>query len=145
MRAFKFRFEAVLENRRREEENVIRDMSPLVSKMNQVVAGLEKIREGLLQFNRQKVAYLESADRISQYTSSIGYFRENQKKLETDRAKIENDLTSHREKLMEAVKRRKALEVLKKRDHESWIFKKKKIEEIALEDLAASRKAGMLF
>ncbi len=145
MRAFKFRFDAVLDARRREEEGVIRDMAHLVARMNQIMAGLEQIRSGLERFNREKVAYLESAEGMPLYTSSVSYFRENQKKLENDRATLEQELTGHRDKLREAVKRRKAMEILKTRDHEAWLQRKKKSEEIELQDIATSQKARMLF
>jgi flagellar export protein FliJ len=141
MKPFRFRFESVLKARRHEEELVIRGMAPFVAELGKIQSMVESAREAVSQWNRDKARWLSDASSISLYSSALSTYRANLTRLESERQKAETAMAPWREKLSEAMRKRKALEVLRDRDRAVWHQENKKRERIQVEELVAVRRA----
>ncbi|MBN8218661.1 MAG: hypothetical protein J0L75_18620 [Spirochaetes bacterium] len=141
MKPFRFRFASVLKARKHEEELVIRGMAPFVAEMGKIQTMVESARGAMDLWNRDKGRWLSDAGSISLFTSAVSTYRANLARLESERLKAEAALAPWRERLAEAMRKRKALEVLRDRDRELWKEEGKKQERIRSEEMVSVRKA----
>ncbi len=141
MKAFQFRFESVLDQRKRDEEKQQERMSPKVAELNKVVGGLTQIRESLSAFQARKNEYMVSSELLSLYVNQTSSNRVAEKLYEDERLKAETALAEDRAVLLGIVRKRKALEILLEKDLALYKVKKAKRERIELEEISATKKA----
>lgn len=141
MKPFQFRFETVLDLRKREEDQVREAMAPLIGELGKINTMMEASRQGLAAWNRDKNRLITDAGNISLYTSAMQTFQGSLSRLDTEKAKVETSLAPWRERLGEAIRKRKALEVLKDRDLVAWKEARRKAEAREIEEIAATRHA----
>jgi flagellar export protein FliJ len=141
LKAFQFRFETVLTQRKREEEKQQERMSPRVADLNKVMGGLTQIRESMSAFQERKKEFMTNSEMFSLYATSVTSNREAEKRYEVERLKCESALSADREILLGIVRKRKALELLLEKDRLIYQAKKNKRERIEIEEIGATRKA----
>ncbi|HBE04829.1 MAG TPA: flagellar export protein FliJ [Spirochaetia bacterium] len=139
MKAFVFKLQKLLEKRKAEEDKVKNDMSKYVQDYNRVIGNIEKFRKTLASFNEQKISLLKSQTGTGMYTAGTGFYRQGIKNLENERQGKEAVLNEWRLKLLETVKKRKAIEYLKKNAYENYRKEKRRDEEKFLDDLASRK------
>ena len=139
MARFKYRFEGVLSLRKREEETIQRQMSPLVSTLNRIQTTIDRLHESERSLS-QRFVTLCAGDKGAFYGGILNHYRSLLGLNENKKRQVESQLRPWREKLRKAIVKRKALDMLKERDHRTHRQALMRKEQRAMDDLAMHSK-----
>ena len=147
MATFTFRYQVLLEHRRHVEDLAQRELA------NQVRTQMiltDQLREMQLSISRSKGDLGQALVGKVDLTSVGGFTRFNAQSTVRGRqlvqrlAQLEKHVEKARGELLEATRQRKALELLRDRDHEQWKLMQDRRETAELDDLANQAYAGRL-
>lgn len=137
MKRFQFRLERILEERSKKEKNAIQDFAKIAGQVN--AKRLEQ-DDNQKQIERSRIALSEilkkspSMEQFLIYEDYIKQLYSRNDSLEDEIEAKNLELSEFRNRLIEARKNKKVLEILKERDLEAWKKKKKKEEKLEMED-----------
>ena len=132
---FHFQLDPVLRLRKRQEDEISREMAPLIADLNKIQTTIASFSKNLSEFNRQKMDFLGDTDKLANFSFNMGYYREMIRDSKEKARKLENNLKPYREKLSQAFKRRRAIELIRERELEKFKKTQAKAEQKAVEAL----------
>ena len=136
MKAYRFRFEGLLQKKISEEKDIQNEMSPIVSKYNQILAKIEELSHNSLSLTSSSQATASASlpsTIFSNFTLKSVYL-ETVKNLKKTRASVEEKLKLFQQKLQQKIIERKAIQLLKDKEFKAFLKKKTKQQQFALED-----------
>ena len=141
MAAFNFRFEHVLDLRRREEDTRQRELAVQLRKQHVLHDQLRQLQGEITRARHDLGTALVGAvdlSRVGQFTrfSAEGTLRGQQ--IVARLAQLDRQVADARAALNEAVRKRKALETLRERDETAWRLKQARREQAELDERAAA-------
>ena len=132
---FHFQLDPVLRLRKRQEDEISREMAPLIADLNKIQTTIASFSRNLSEFNRQKMDFLGDTDKLANFSFNMGYYQEMIRDSKEKARKLENNLKPYREKLSQAFKRRRAIELIRERELEKFKKNQAKTEQKAVEAL----------
>lgn len=144
MSKFNFKFENVLTLRKREEEKVILEMAPYTRKLNSITEQIGKLDQTLMEYSRDRLTLMREPGLQSVYTSMMRTSRELVKSAMVEQEQANKDLEKWRHKLVEAMSKRKAMEILKEKHHQKFLKVAQKKEELVIAEALAHSKFEMM-
>lgn len=144
MASFRFRFETVLQQRRSVEDQRQRELAQLLrGKMifeNQLRQMQQTIRDSKQQIGTGLVGQvdLNAIGQVAQYSSQV-VVRGQQ--IVQQLAQLDRRIGEARQRLLEATRQRKALQLLRDKHYQRWLAEQKRRETIELDDLTNQRYA----
>lgn len=142
MAGFVFRYETLLQHRRRIEDERQRDLAKLMRGRMLFLDRLRGMQDTIRQSKHDMGASLTGKVDLSQVSQFARYSQtcaQQGREIVVKLAGLEKQIDAAREQLMEAVRQRKALELLRERHLEEWKFEQARKEAIELDDLATQR------
>ena len=142
MAKFRFELESLLRARQRAEDVVERE----VARLEQARTGLEdalrgrqhRLSESKRSVRHQLVGTIEPSNVRMQANASLAIMRDAQRTV-LELAGLHRQLEQARERLREAAKERRAIELLKERKLEAWRRSQARAEQVLLDELAVGR------
>ena len=144
MKKFNFKLENVLTLRKQEEERVIRDMAPYTGKLNAITLQLAKLEQTLVDYSKERISLLTEPGLQGVYTNMVRTSRDLVANAKIEREKADKELEKWRTKLLEAMTKRKAMEILKEKHYKKFLKEVQKKEELLVADALAHSKFEML-
>lgn len=147
MARFKFRYETVLRQRRNVEDQRQRELAQhLRGKMileNQLRQMQQTIRDSKQQMGTGLVGTVDLAGigRIAQYSAQV---RVRGQQIAVQLAQREKQIIEARQRLLEATRQRKALDILRDKHYRRWVAEQNRRETVELDDLTNQRYARRL-
>ncbi|MFW5699166.1 MAG: flagellar export protein FliJ [Planctomycetota bacterium] len=142
MAKFAFRFQTLLEHRRRIEDERQRDLAKLMRTrmlfMDRLRGMQDTIRTSKHDMGSGLVGKVD-VSRIAQFARYSQQCAMQGQDIVVRLAGVEKQIDGARQRLMDAVRQRKALELLRERHHEQWKYEQARREALELDDLAAQR------
>lgn len=139
MAGFQFRYESVLEQRRRAERQRQRELAELKTREQSMKDELRQMQQTIDQSKRDMSeglvgrVDLNAIGHVSRYSGQV-MVRGQQ--LVQDLASMDQQLTEARQRLMEATRQRKILERLREREYERWLWHQRRAERRQQDELA---------
>jgi len=139
MAGFQFRYESVLEQRRRAERQRQRELAELKTREQSMKDELRQMQQTIDQSKRDMSeglvgrVDLNAIGDVSRYSGQV-MVRGQQ--LVQDLASMDQQLTEARQRLMEATRQRKILERLREREYERWLWHQRRAERRQQDELA---------
>lgn len=137
--AFVFRFQSLLEHRRRIEDERQRDLAKLLrsrmifhDRLREMQQTIRDARQDLSEGLSGQVN-LSSVGDFARYTLQT---RASGQSIVHQLAELERHIDSAKERLNEAMRERKALELLEERDREAWEAEDRRREAMQMDELA---------
>ena len=141
---FVFRLEAVLKQRRRQEEEAARDLADEQRKQRDMISRIAQLREdrtiGQARMLKQEESGISAAEFLlnRQYIDSLTVrIRQSQ----TDLAAIKREVSKKQAVLMQASKRRRVMETLKDKAQQAYQSEMNRREAIILDEFAVLQTA----
>lgn len=147
MAKFKFRYETVLRQRKNVEDQRQRELAQhLRGRMileNQLRQMQQTIRDSKQQIGTGLVGKVDlgGIGRVAQYSAQV---RLRGQQIAVELAKRESQIVDARQRLLEATRQRKALELLRDKHHLAWVSEQNRRETVELDDLTNQRYAREL-
>ena len=144
MAGFKFRYDTLLRHRRGIEDQRQRDLAQLMRSRMIFHNELSRMQKTITESKRQLGDTLigkVNVDRVGQFARYSGQVEVRGRQLIMRLAQLEKRIVGAREKLLEAVRQRKALEQLRDKDHLAWRRELERREIAELDDLTTQRYA----
>jgi len=139
MPRFTFQLEPLLAARRRAEEALQRDVADLHRQRLDLEGRIRRrqqaIRQGKQELRGGLVGPLRMSDLRGHAGSTLRMMRDAQKVV-LELAGVHRRLEAARVRLVEAVRRRRAIELLRERRHELWRTALNRAETVAMDELA---------
>ncbi len=138
----RFRFQTILNLRKNQEDQVKRDFGRVnqhVVKQEETLQFLEKIEtdtHNVVQHRFQQGIAGNATQLYDEFFEGIKIQKSQQKKV-VDEAKTR--LEAKREELVEAMRRRRVLEILKERNQKDYEAQQQKLEQSELDEIAAQQ------
>jgi flagellar FliJ protein len=141
MARFRFQLEAVLEHRIRLEQEQQRVVADLEAKRVALEQTIRSCQESLVRERAEMRSLLASADiRGARFQAgAAARFVTNAQRAVLELAGIHKRLETARAVLLEASKKRKAVELLKERRYEEWRYRRNQRENAEIDELAVMR------
>lgn len=147
MAKFIFKFEALLNHRRLVEDQRQRELAQhLRGQMilqEQLRAMQQTIRQSKRQLGAGLIGRVDLAA-ISQFAGFSGHTAMRARQIVARLAEIDKQVHAARQSLLDAARQRKALELLRDRQHDAWRRERQRREDAELDDLANLRYAHTL-
>jgi len=144
MAKFVFQFEALLKARRNTEEQRQRELGEIMRKRTDMLAELSMIQRTIRQSKGElSDALIGRVDmtRVGQFARYSASSSSRAMVVVSKLAQVERDVESARQRLLQSVKERKAIELLKKRRLEEFKQQAERVEADALDEMAVQRHA----
>ncbi len=140
MKKFSFPLEALLQQRLRDEDLVKRDLADA----NSLIYSLQQeLSDSEIQLKELQKSQLEARRNGTANNTVLRYSITYRNKIKIDMVRKGNEIqdavgkaSQIQNRLIEAVQRRKTVEILKEKKHEEWLEEIKKHEQKFLDDLA---------
>ena len=142
MAEFKYRFKMILEQKKREEEQVLREMAPFVENLNRLEDRIRLFNQNLDDLNQNKVERIKSGDSLNHFVQLGSYYREIITQSVATRDLENEKLSPLRNKLRKIIARRQAFEIIRDKDLLAYKKAKKKEEQKELDELSAKKYSG---
>lgn len=145
MPRFTFKLDPVLRQRRREEDQHRRELAHLLSRRHTMHDQLREMQTTLSSDKRQMAESLTGrvdVDRIRRHAAHSGQVTQRAHGIVTHLAELEQRIERTRAALIEASRHRKAIELLRDRQHRRWKRKMDRREAAAADELATQRYGG---
>jgi len=138
---FKFELEAVLEHRKRLEQERQKAVAELESQRVGLEGIIRRCQEGLVHEKEEMKALLKGADMrgVRFQIAAAGRLTASAQRAVLELAGLHKRLEAARVLLLDAARRRKAVELLKERRFEEWMRHQNKLEAEAMDELAVMR------
>lgn len=139
MADFHFRYESVLEQRRRTERQRQRELAEVESKRQSMHSQLRQMQQTIDhsrgQMREQLVGKVDltAIGAVSQYSAQVT-FRGQQ--IVQELAQVERQVEAARQRLQEATRQRKIMEQLKEREYDRWQWHQRRAERREQDELA---------
>lgn len=139
MADFYFRYESVLEQRRRTERQRQRELAEVESKRQSMHSQLRQMQQTIDhsrgQMREQLVGKVDltAIGAVSQYSAQVT-FRGQQ--IVQELAQVERQVEAARQRLQEATRQRKIMEQLKEREYDRWQWHQRRAERREQDELA---------
>ena len=141
MKRFKFSLQSILDIRIGEEDMAKRDVAEKEQELYEAKVRVGEVQQALKDFQKELKEKRNSFSNIIELKHSVTW-RDSLKSDLLTRAQqmqeIEMDLRRAKEKLIEAVKKRKGLEILRDKQYEEWKKEMNRKEQIFLDELASN-------
>ena len=149
MKKFKFRLETVLKIRKRAEDEKLKQLSLVVSKINEFNRDIRKNEEDIERENNEFMEYLGKESSLHNYVVHQAFLKRLHFENTEFKTKIENEATNlnnARKEFSEASKHRKVIEILKEqkvKEFNALLQKQEReeTEEFNLNRMSAQRRA----
>ncbi len=141
---FQFRLEPVLTQRRAQEESCQRDLAKSLRQRMILQDQLQKMQHTITQSKQQLADGLVGAvdvGRISEFTRYSGQVTQRAHAFVMKLAGVEQQIQATRNRLMEATRARKALELLRQQRYQQWKRIVERQEARQLDEIASMRYA----
>ena len=139
MAKFRYRFENVLKQKKREEENIRRKMAPFLENLNNIENQRRRFSENLATLNKNKTQWMSSSVEIEHFVQLSGYYREIINQSTINHEAQNEKLSPLREELRRAIYRRKAFEIILEKDLLAHKRQQLKKEQKELDEISARR------
>ncbi len=139
MPSFRFRLEVVLKHRMAVEDQRQRELAAVLRLRMILHEQLRLMQQTIVDSKRELAGGLVGpvdVDRITQFARYSGQVRQRAAAIVTRLAGAEKQIEAARQRLLEATKARKALELLRDRQREQWRREEDRREAAALDELA---------
>ena len=139
MKKFRFKLQKILDLRIREERNIQQELAIAVGKQNVLRVKQQRYHDDIMK--QKDIFHSRMEKKEVQVHDLMNYQRFNEfadrviKKSEEEIKEMQPEIDEIRSRLIEAIKKRKALEKLKERKKIKWEENVKKITEKELEDI----------
>jgi len=133
-------FETLLAHRRRQEEGCQRELAMVLRKqmvMRGQLRGLQADIEGARRQLGDALTGSVDLTAVGGFTRFSAQTTLRGRQLVERLGELEHLIVASRQTLMEAVRQRKALETLRERDHDAWMFDQRRSEQAKLDEQAA--------
>ena len=147
MARFRFKLEAVLQHRRNLEDVAQRELAKTLRQRMILTDQLRSMQQTITESKRQLGDGLSGRvdlDQIGQFARYSGQVRLRAQAIVVRLAGVEKEIQAARERLMEATRDRKALELLEERQRQAWQAEQDRREAAELDDLAVGAYARRL-
>ncbi|MEM0914158.1 MAG: flagellar export protein FliJ [Planctomycetota bacterium] len=142
MAAFVFRLQAVLDQRRREEDEAKRALGERISVSTQlrerIGAMQDTVRLGKAELRDALTGRVQAAD-VGRYATHAQLSVVRGQRMVLELAAAERQVTEARESLRRAIASRRAIELLEERDRKAWQRRQRKLEQAELDEMAGQR------
>ncbi|MEX0745792.1 MAG: flagellar export protein FliJ [Phycisphaeraceae bacterium] len=142
MPAFRFKFESVLEHRRRVEDECQRELAQhlrgrmiLQNQLGQMQGTIQQAKHELGDALVGRV----DLDRVSGFARYSGHSTDRAMQIVRRMARMEKQITEARQRLLEATRERKAIELLRDQHARQWERDRQRRDAIALDELATQQ------
>lgn len=139
MAGFRFRLESVLRHRHRLEDICQRDLAKTLRKRMILENQLRQMQTTIIESKRQLGTALTGQvelSRIAQFASYGGQVTQRAHGLVRTLAQLEDQITQARQRLVEAMRDRKAIEILRERHYQQWLRIQDRRQTVEMDDLA---------
>ena len=147
MKAFQFRYQAVLKHRTAIEQQKQRALAQLMHQRNAMFKQLREMQDTISSSKREAAAGLvgsvdlDAIAGIARYSASCAL---QGNVLVRELAQMENLVNQARNELIEATKNRKALELLRDRQRQDWELEQRRMEAKQLDEQTTQAYAAKL-
>lgn len=144
MPKFTFKLEPVLKQRRRNEDQRQRDLAKLLRRRMILEGQIRQMQQTITESKRQLGGALcgkVALDRVGQFARYSGQVTQRAHAIVGELAKLENQIQTARAVLLEATRKRKALELLRNRQLARWKQQQQRREDARLDELNVQRYA----
>ena len=139
MNKFKYRFEVILNKKKREEEQVLKDMSPLLDNLNETQSRIDNFTNNLNELNHSKDEFITSPQNLNYFTGAVDYYRQVVQESKQAKKKVELELAQWREKLRKVMAKRRALEIIREKDLMAFKKVKRRQEQKHIDELVLAK------
>ncbi|MFA9478649.1 flagellar export protein FliJ [Phycisphaerales bacterium AB-hyl4] len=142
MAGFRFKFENVLEHRRTIEDQAQRELARHLRARMILQGQLEQMQTTIRQSKTDLADALVGRvdlDRVSSFAQFSGHSSVRARQIVEHLAKMEKQITAARERLLDATRQRKAMELLRDRHERDWKREHKRREAILMDELATQQ------
>ena len=144
MPGFEFKLDVLLQHRCTEEEKCQRELSRLLRSKMIFEQELRKMQQTIAGSKRQLSNDLlgkVNINRVAEFASYSGQTTMRGHHLVVKMAELEQHIQIARQKLLEATKKRKALELLRDKQKEAWVREQNRRETAELDEIATQKYA----
>lgn len=144
MAKFVFQFEALLTTRRNTEEQRQRELGEVMRKRTDMLTELSTIQSTIRQSKTELSDALTGRvdmTRVGQFARYSASSSARAMAVVSKLAQVEREVEAARQRLLQSVKERKAIELLKKRRLEEFKQQAERVEAEALDEMAVQRHA----
>lgn len=144
MAGFRFRFETLLRHRRGVEDERQRELAQLMRSRMILHRELNRMQQTIRDSKRQLGDTLVgrvNVDRVGQFARYSGQVEVRGRQIILRLAQLEKQVVDARARLLDAVRQRKALELLRDKDHQEWRREQDRRETAEADDLTTQRYA----
>ena len=148
MARFHFKYEAVLRQRQAVEDQRQRELATHLRHRHILSEQLGRMRRTVKETRQQLGQGLVGSvdvERIRQFAQYSGHVTVQVQQMMQRLGEIERQIDSAREALTEAMRQRKAMEILRDKQYQQWLLEQRRREVLELDELAVQRfdeKAG---
>lgn len=144
MARFRFKYEAVLKQRQAAEDQAQRELAKHMRHRNilrdQLARMQQTMRDSKQQLSEGLVGQVD-VERIREFARYSGQVTLQARQALEQLAQIEQRLETARTELTEAMRQRKAMEVLRDKQYQQWLAEQRRRETVELDELAVQRYA----
>ncbi|QDU33169.1 Flagellar FliJ protein [Poriferisphaera corsica] len=147
MPRFRFKLDVLLKHRASEEELCQRDLARLLRSRMIFEDELRRMQQTISQSKHQLGQSLlgkVEISRVAEFASYSGQTTMRGHQIVNKMAELEQHILIAREKLLEATKKRKALELLRDKQKAEWIAAENKRETAELDEIATQKYARVM-
>jgi flagellar export protein FliJ len=139
---FKFQLDPVLKLKEREVDRIRREMSPFVSNLNNIQRKIDLFTKNLDEFNTQKISFIDNAQKSTDFSFIAGHYQEIIRSSRKKYLEMENKLKPYKEKLSQALKRKRAIELIKEKKEKQFKKDIAKLEQKQMDELNSCLQGG---
>ncbi len=142
MPTFEFRYQTLLNHRRRIEDERQRDLAMHMRSRMIFMEQLEQIQQTIRRSKHDMAGSLVGRVNLSEVGRFAGYSRQAEnrgRQIVYKLAQAEKDIQQAREKLLDATHRRKALELLRDKHERRWRREQERAERAALDEMSTQQ------
>jgi flagellar protein FliJ len=140
MKKFQYRLETVLEVRRKKEEQEQGKYQALAAAVRAIENRIRETEENRTRLMNETAQELHGVPDVNHWKRSLTYADQVARLiigLKANREQADKDRLAQRERLLEAVKRRKVLETLKEKAHQQFTWEEGLREQLEMDDWAS--------
>ena len=144
MATFRFKYEAVLKQRQAAEDQAQRELAKHLRHRNiihdQLARMQQTVRDSKQELSEGLVGSVD-VDRIRDFARYSGQVTIQAREVLSELAQIERRVATARRELTEAMRQRKAMEMLRDKQYRQWLAEQRRKETVELDELAVQRYA----
>lgn len=147
MAKFQFKLQAVLKQRQVVEDLRQRELAMIMRQRMILMEQLKREQETIRQAKHalgQSLTGRVNLDHVSQFARFSGQTTQRAHQIVARLATMEPQVEKARQALMEAMRQRKALDLLKEKQQRAWQLRQDRLEAAVLDELAVQRHARTL-